>query len=81
MKRRIGLVIMAVALVLFAAHVGFAAYNHSGDTDSVNFRSVYPGRVGTKLDSCTLCHKGGTSATGTTMGSCQWCHQLAHLHF
>ena len=33
-----GLSIIAVFLVLCTAHVGFAAYNHDGDTDSVNFR-------------------------------------------
>ena len=70
MKQIAKLVIMAGVLVLFGAHVGFAAYNHSGDTDSVNFRSAYPDKVGTKLDSCTLCHKGTK-----TMASCQWCHK------
>jgi hypothetical protein len=73
------LVMMAVVLVLalFTAHVGFAAYNHAGDTDSVNFRTVYPDKVGTKLDSCTLCHSGGSYESGgktTVLGSCQWCH-------
>jgi len=59
----------------------WAAYNHNGDTDSVNFRTAYPYMVGTKLDSCTLCHKGGnytdpsTSKT-TTLGSCQYCHAI-----
>ena len=79
MKQIRKLVFMAVVmgLVLFTAHVGFAAYNHLGDTDSVNFRSVYPEEVGTKLDSCTLCHSGGSYVSAgktTTLGSCQWCH-------
>jgi len=77
MKQIGKLVIMAVVLVLFTAHVGFAAYNHSGDTDSVNFRTAYPNAIGTKLDSCALCHAGGSYTSGgktTTLGSCQWCH-------
>ena len=45
----------------------------------MNFRTVYPDKVGTKLDSCTLCHSGGSYTSGsppktTTLGSCQWCH-------
>ena len=73
---------MAGFLVLFTAHVGFAAYNHLGDTDSVNFRTVYPDKVGTKLDSCTLCHSGGSytepQEPTTTYGSCQWCHYVTN---
>ena len=76
-------VALAIVLVLFAAHVGFAAYNHLGDTDSVNFRSVYPDTVGTKLDSCNVCHSGGSYTSGqppktTTLGSCQWCHYVTN---
>ena len=41
--------VLAMVLVSFTALAGFAAYNHSGDTDSANFRSVYPDKVGTKL--------------------------------
>ena len=82
MKQIRKLVFMAVVLgfVLFTAHVGFAAYNHLGDIDSVNFRTAYPDKVGTKLDSCTLCHTGGkyTPPGGkeSTLGSCQYCHAV-----
>ncbi len=81
MKATGRLVSMAVVLisVLFMAHVGFAAYNHQGDIDSANFRAVYPDKVGTKLDSCTTCHSGGSYTSGgrtTTLGSCQWCHYV-----
>jgi hypothetical protein len=73
---------MAAVLVLFTAHAGFAAYNHAGDTDSVNFRTVYPDKVGTKLASCTLCHTGGkyTPPGGkeSTLGSCQYCHAVTN---
>jgi hypothetical protein len=82
MKQIGNLVIMAVVLVLFTAHVGFAAYNHLGDTDSVNFRTAYPDKVGTKLDSCTLCHTGGNytppGGKESTLGSCQYCHAVTN---
>jgi hypothetical protein len=75
--------IMVAVLVLFTAYVGYAAYNHLGDIDSVNFHFVYPDKVGTKLDSCTLCHSGGSYTSGqpsktTTLGSCQWCHYVTN---
>ena len=79
MKATGKLVNMAVILisVMFMAQAGFAAYNHQGDIDSANFRAAYPDKVGTKLDSCTTCHSGGSYTSGgktTTLGSCQWCH-------
>ena len=46
--------------IFFVAIVCHAAYHHGGDTDSENFRAVYPDMVGTKLDSCTVCHSGGS---------------------
>ena len=49
------------------------------DIDSGNFRTAYPDKVGTKLDSCTICHSGGSYVSGgktTTLGSCQWCHYI-----
>ena len=70
--------VVVLSLVLFTAHVSYAAYNHAGDTDSVNFRTVYPNAIGTKLDSCTLCHRGSSTSNvppdPVTYGSCQWCH-------
>ena len=64
---------------LLVALVCYAAYNHNGDIDSVNFRTVYPDKVGTKLDSCNACHKGGTDPKNskTTLGSCQYCHAVS----
>jgi hypothetical protein len=54
------------------------AYHHPGDTDSGVFLDAFPDKAGTKLDSCTLCHTGGTYEkkpdTWVSLGSCQWCH-------
>jgi hypothetical protein len=81
---------MIVAMLIIALSIGttaFTAYNHQGDIDSVNFRTVYPDKAGTKLDTCTLCHSGGSYTTGTppnqtttTLGSCQWCHYKYGYH-
>lgn len=68
-------VIGVVALIL--ATSAFAAYNHKGEIDSGIFLATYPEKAGTKLDSCTLCHSGGSYPSGNqtvTLGSCQWCH-------
>jgi hypothetical protein len=57
--------------------VTLAAYNHAGEQDAPIFLQVYPGKAGTKLDNCALCHTAGTVVNGTktsTYGSCQWCH-------
>ncbi len=72
-----------ISFTLFHGIKIYAAYNHQGDIDSANFRSAYPDHVGTKLDSCTLCHSGGSYTSGTppkttTLGSCQWCHQVTN---
>jgi hypothetical protein len=68
----------AILGVLFAGPLAAsAAYQHHGESDAPNLVSAYPSKAGTKLDSCTLCHTGGsvTSGTKTTVyGSCQWCH-------
>lgn len=55
------------------ASVALAAYHHAGEQDAPNFQKVYPGKVGTKLDNCALCHTGGKEGK-KTYGSCQWCH-------
>jgi len=70
-------VLIVVSFTLFGGIKIYAAYNHQGDTDSAVFRAAYPNVVGTKLDSCTTCHTGGSYTSGgktTTLGSCQWCH-------
>ena len=54
---------------------GYGAYHHQGEYDSPAFLEVYPDKAQTKLDSCALCHKGGTMGT-KTYGSCQYCHAV-----
>jgi hypothetical protein len=80
MKRR-NLILIA-AMVIIGLSIGttaFTAYNHQGDIDSANFRTVYPDKVGTKLDSCTTCHRGSTKPQDpVTYGSCQWCHYVTN---
>jgi hypothetical protein len=68
-----------VAVLVMLASVASAAYQHAGDADkdAKYFRDIYPDKVGTKLDNCTLCHSGGVDTSGkkpVAMGSCQWCH-------
>lgn len=69
--------LVAVAAMLAPPAAATAAYPHQGEGDAATFTSAYPARAGTKLDSCALCHAGGTVTVGgktTVMGSCQWCH-------
>ena len=55
-----------------------AAYFHMGEADAPKFQQAYPDLKDSKLDSCTLCHQGGSYVdTGNktrTLGTCQWCH-------
>lgn len=50
------------------------------EQDSDKFLQIYPDKANTKLDSCALCHSGGSyekypdSGQFIKMGSCQWCH-------
>lgn len=74
-----GVLLLTSCLVLAGAlpNLASAAYHHMGESDSPKFQKVYPGATGTKLDTCTLCHSGGTDTIKgkkTTFGSCQWCH-------
>jgi hypothetical protein len=66
-----------IASIFVVTLVCYAAYHHMGEIDSGIFLSVYPDKAGTKLDSCNLCHSGGSYQQGSktvTLGSCQWCH-------
>ena len=71
--------LLAVITIVLIASLGLSAYHHMGEKDSENFLAVYKGKVaGTKLDSCNLCHTGGSYVDSkgktVTLGSCQWCH-------
>lgn len=76
MQRRVWMYL--VACLLLAPIMAYGAYHHGGDTDSETVLEVFPEVKGTKLDSCALCHTGGSyqNAKGRwiSMGSCQWCH-------
>jgi hypothetical protein len=78
MKSRNTIISTITMLSFFiVALVCYAAYTHQGEIDSQNFGVSHPQTAGTKLDSCTLCHRGGSYSSGgktTTLGSCQWCH-------
>ncbi len=68
---------VVVAVLLGGALPAMAAYHHQGEIDSAVFLTVYPKAAGTKLDSCSLCHTGGSTVQGgktVSLGSCQWCH-------
>lgn len=69
---------IVLSVTLLTAQMVRSAYHHMGEIDSGIFLTVYPEKAGTKLDSCNLCHSGGsyvnTSNKIVTLGSCQWCH-------
>ncbi len=77
MRRTIFLKLLVGFLLLGLSTIGFAAYHHMGEDDSGHFLTAYPDKAGTKLDSCALCHSGGSyvsSGKTVALGSCQWCH-------
>lgn len=74
---RIAIIAAVLAVVGASASVAYGAYHHMGEIDSGYFLSVHPDATSTKLDSCALCHSGGSyvqSGKTVTVGSCQWCH-------
>ena len=77
MKTPITTKLLMVLVAMLLSTSGFAAYHHMGEIDSGIFLDAYADKAGTKLDSCTLCHSGGSyvqSGKVVTLGSCQWCH-------
>lgn len=54
---------------------------HAGDRDITNFVTVYRARVGSRLDDCQTCHRGGvfTETDGgrtVTKNPCDYCHLI-----
>ena len=58
-----------------------AYQGHATDADINNFVRAYKSTVGTRLDDCQTCHKGGT-VTGTKgevqTNPCDYCHYIIH---
>ena len=76
-KKNIIIAFVIIGALVLIASVGRSAYQHMGERDSQNFLSAYSTKKGTKLDSCTTCHTGGSYTSNgktTTLGACQWCH-------
>lgn len=71
-------VIMLFLIVALSSSLSFSAYHHMNEEDSAKFLQMYPDKKDTKLDSCALCHSGGSyekkPGVYVPMGSCQWCH-------
>ena len=60
-KTRLAVLLIGVGIVFFSpVGTATAAYHHMGEIDSGHFLSVFPDKAGTKLDSCNLCHSGGS---------------------
>jgi len=76
MKKIYSLVALLYVVGFFC--IAHAAYYHMGEADAPKFQKAYPDLVESKLDSCTLCHKGGQYIDDVgntrTLGTCQWCH-------
>jgi hypothetical protein len=58
---------------------------HESDVDANNFVSVYPNTLGTRLDDCQTCHRGGTFSyesdgeiETTFKNACDYCHLITH---
>jgi len=77
MKKKL-VVLSMFFLVICGGNGAYAAYFHMGEADAPKFQQAYPDLKDSKLDSCTLCHQGGSYVdTGNktrTLGTCQWCH-------
>jgi hypothetical protein len=71
--------VLGIAWGAVSSTSAFAAYSaHQNDRDVNNFLAVYPFAKSTKLDDCSLCHKGGNITVGNKTsyyGSCDYCHQ------
>lgn len=85
-QKQLLLSIALFALVLAAGYLGVAekevvtsrAYKgHGIDRDMQNFVNVHPDTVGTRLDDCQLCHRGGVvkhNSRERHKNTCDYCH-------
>ena len=89
MKARFVLTMTVVCMMLAFAGCGSGeesstvssrAYKgHNSDVDTNNLVRTYPALVGTRLDDCQTCHRGGTVTQNekeVTLNQCDFCHQL-----
>jgi hypothetical protein len=71
-------VMIIVAAIMGLSPGAWGAYHHMGEKDAPKFQQAYPDKVGSKLDDCSLCHKGNTykakSGNMVTESVCQYCH-------
>jgi hypothetical protein len=58
---------------------------HETDEDSNNLVSTYPGTLGTRVDDCQTCHRGGTftvvqgtNSSQVSQNACDYCHLVLH---
>jgi len=78
MKNKFVTVMMIFFVIALSSSLSLSAYHHMDEQDSEKFLQIYPEKKDTKLDSCALCHSGGSyekkPGVFISMGSCQWCH-------
>jgi len=58
-----------------------AYQGHASDVDINNFVKTHPSAVGTRLDDCQTCHKGGMVNNGVSdvhANPCDYCHYIIH---
>jgi len=82
------LLALALPAAVCSAQEGTAASSrsyrgHASDGDIANFVSVYRSAIGSRLDDCQTCHRGGgfTEAQGgrtVTKNPCDYCHLTQH---
>ena len=63
------MMVLGFLVMVTTASPSLAAYSaHQNDQDINNFLTVYPFAKSTKLDDCSLCHKGGMHQVEKPMG-------------
>ncbi len=61
-------------------HSSMAYKGHENERDSHNMAHAYPAIIGTRIDDCRTCHRGGTvtyaGGKSTRLNPCSYCHLL-----